>query len=72
MGWILQFPSAGVLGGFVFGFGIGLIIDQTPKILRMPKASGGYFQVLVGVLNWLPQSSIPTLIVGVISIILLQ
>jgi sulfate permease, SulP family len=58
-------------GGFVFGFGIGLIVDQTRKILGVPKASGSYFDVLVGVLKSLPQTRIPTLIVGVLSIILL-
>ena len=71
MGWISHFLSGAVLGGFVFGFGIGLIVDQTPKILGVPKASGSYFQVLVGVLNSLPQTSISTLIVGVISMALL-
>ena len=71
MGWISHFLSGAVLGGFVFGFGIGLIVDQTPKILGIPKASGSYSDVLVGVLQSLPQTSIPTLIVGVISIILL-
>jgi len=39
MGWISHFLSGAVLGGFVFGFGIGLIVDQTPKILGVPKAS---------------------------------
>ncbi len=71
MGWISHFLSGAVLGGFVFGFGIGLIVDQTPKILGVPKASGSYFQVLIGVINSLPETSIPTLIVGVLSIILL-
>ncbi len=71
MGWISHFLSGAVLGGFVFGFGIGLIVDQSPKILGVPKASGSYFDVLVGVLNTLPQTSIPTLIVGVLGIILL-
>ncbi len=71
MGWVSHFISGAVLAGFVFGFGIGLIADQTPKILGVPKASGSYFQVLIGALKSLPQTSIPTLIVGVSSIILL-
>jgi SulP family sulfate permease len=71
MGWVSHFISGAVLAGFVFGFGIGLIADQTPKILGVPKASGSYFQVLVGAIKSLPQTSIPTLIVGVSSIILL-
>jgi len=71
MGWVSHFLSGAVLAGFVFGFGIGLIVDQTPKILGVPKASGSYFQVLIGAIKSLPQTSIPTLIVGVSSIILL-
>ncbi len=47
MGWISHFLSGAVLAGFVFGFGIGLIADQTPKILGVPKASGSYFDVLI-------------------------
>jgi len=71
MGWVSHFLSGAVLAGFVFGFGIGLIVDQTPKILGVPKAEGSYFQVLIGVIKSLPETSIPTLIVGVSSIILL-
>jgi high affinity sulfate transporter 1 len=71
MGWISHFLSGAVLAGFVFGFGIGLIVDQSPKILGVPKASGSYFQVLIGSIKALPETSIPTLIVGVASIILL-
>ncbi len=71
MGWVSHFISGAVLGGFVFGFGIGLIVDQTPKILGVPKASGSYFEVLIGAIKALPETSIPTLIVGASSIILL-
>ena len=71
MGWVSHFLSGAVLGGFVFGFGVGLIVDQTPKILGVPKASGSYFQVLIGVIKSLPETTIPTLIVGVSSILLL-
>ena len=48
MGWVSHFLSGAVLGGFIFGFGIGLIVDQTPKILGVPKAAGSYFEVLIG------------------------
>lgn len=71
MGWVSHFLSGAVLGGFVFGFGVGLIVDQTPKILGVPKAEGSYFQVLIGVIKSLPETSIPTLIVGASSILLL-
>jgi high affinity sulfate transporter 1 len=71
MGWVSHFLSGAVLGGFVFGFGVGLIVDQIPKILGVPKAAGSYFQVFIGTIKSLPETSIPTLIVGVSSILLL-
>ena len=70
MGWVSHFLRGGA-GGLVFGFGVGLIVDQTPKILGVPKAEGSYFQVLIGVIKSLPETSIPTLIVGAISILIL-
>lgn len=71
LGWVSHFLSGAVLGGFIFGFGVGLIVDQTPKILGVPKAAGSYFDVLIGSIKALPETSIPTLIVGASSIILL-
>jgi high affinity sulfate transporter 1 len=71
MGWISHFLSGAVLAGFVFGFGFGLIVDQTPKILGVPKESGSYFRVLVGVVRDIADTSGPTLVVGLLSILLL-
>jgi sulfate permease, SulP family len=71
MGWISHFLSGAVLAGFVFGFGFGLIVDQTPKILGIEKEHGSYFDVLVGVVNGISDTSTTTLIVGVLSIGLL-
>jgi sulfate permease, SulP family len=71
MGWISHFFAGAVLAGFVFGFGFGLIVDQLPKILGIEKEHGSYFDVLVGVVNDVPHTSISTLTVGVLSILLL-
>jgi len=71
MGWVSHFLSGAVLGGFVFGFGVGLIVDQTPKNPGRAKGLRKLFQVLIGVIKSLPETSIPTLIVGVSSILLL-
>jgi sulfate permease, SulP family len=71
MGWISHFFSGAVLAGFVFGFGFGLIVDQLPKILGIEKEHGSYFQVLVGVVNHISDTSLSTLTVGVLSIALL-
>jgi sulfate permease, SulP family len=71
MGWISHFFSGAVLAGFVFGFGFGLIVDQLPKILGLEKEHGSYWDVLVGVVKNLSDTSMSTLIVGVLSILLL-
>jgi len=71
MGWISNFLSSAVLEGFVFAFGIGLIIDQSHKLLGVEKVDGSYFQVLIGTLQELPETSIPTLVVGGTALIVL-
>ena len=71
MGWISHFLSGAVLGGFVFGFGFGLIVDQMPKILGISKPDGSYFEVLLGVVTDVSDTSMPTLTVGAVSILLL-
>jgi SulP family sulfate permease len=71
MGWISHFLSGAVLAGFVFGFGFGLIVDQMPKILGIDKEHGSYWDVLVGVVNNISDTSMSTLTVGVLSILLL-
>ena len=71
MGWISHFLSGAVLAGFVFGFGFGLIVDQTPKILGIPKEHGSYWDVLVGVVKNISDTSMSTLTVGLLSILVL-
>jgi SulP family sulfate permease len=71
MGWVSHFFSGAVLAGFVFGFGFGLIVDQTPKILGLEKEHGSYFDVLVGVVKDISDTSMSTLTVGVVGILLL-
>jgi sulfate permease, SulP family len=71
MGWVSHFLSGAVLAGFVFGFGFGLIVDQTPKILGIEKEHGSYFDVLVGVVKDISDTSMATLAVGVAGILVL-
>lgn len=71
MGWISNFLSTAVLGGFIFGFGIGLTIDQTHKILGVPKVSGSYWNILIGTIQEIPQTNLYTLAIGSTAIALL-
>jgi SulP family sulfate permease len=71
MGWIANFLSTAVLGGFVFAFGIGLIIDQSHKLLGVPGGDGTYMQKLWSTLKQLPDTSGTTLAVGLGALALL-
>lgn len=71
MGWVSNFLSKAVLEGFIFAFGIGLIVDQSHKILGVPKVEGSYWNVLVGTLRQVPQANLYTLAVGLAAIALL-
>jgi high affinity sulfate transporter 1 len=64
MGWISNFLSKAVLGGFVVGFAIGIIIDQSHKLLGVDKVSGSYVHELVGTIKELPDTNLLTLAVG--------
>jgi len=71
MGWISNFLSTAVLEGFIFAFGIGLIVDQSHKILGVPKVEGSYWEVLVGTLREIGQTNLATLAIGAAAIVLL-
>ncbi len=64
MGWVSNFLSKAVLDGFIFAFGIGLIVDQSHKLLGVSKVDGSYWDVLVGTIRQIPQTNIYTFAVG--------
>jgi sulfate permease, SulP family len=53
-----------VIAGFVLGFSIGIVVDQSHKLLGVPAPSGSYLQELWGTLKELPETSGTTLSVG--------
>ena len=71
MGWLSNFLAKSVLEGFIFAVGFGLVVDQLPKILGIPKEEGSYWDVLVGVVKDLDQTSAATLLVGIVAVVLL-
>jgi high affinity sulfate transporter 1 len=64
MGWVSTFLSKAVMGGFVLGFAIGIIIEQSAKLLGVPGTSGSYLQELWGTLKAIPDTHLATLGVG--------
>jgi SulP family sulfate permease len=64
MGWVSTFLSKAVMAGFVLGFSIGIIIDQSQKLLGVTVHSGSYLEELWDTLKALPDTSAATLAVG--------
>ena len=48
MGWVSTFLSKAVMSGFVLGFSIGIIIDQSHKLLGVPGVDGSYARGALG------------------------
>src|SRR3954471_17897115 len=64
MGWVSTFLSRAVMSGFVLGFGIGIVIDQSPKLLGVPGGDGSYAEDLVKTIEQIPDTDLTTLAVG--------
>jgi high affinity sulfate transporter 1 len=64
MGWVSTFLSKAVMSGFILGFSIGIIIDQSAKLFGVEVEPGTYAQELWGTIKELPDTSATTLAVG--------
>jgi SulP family sulfate permease len=71
MGWISNFLSESVLTGFIFGIGIDVVIGQLKKITGSPQSGETAWQKLFSWIQGLPETNIPTLILGVSLLIML-
>jgi SulP family sulfate permease len=64
MGWVSTFLSKAVMAGFVLGFSIGIIIDQSHKLFGVDGPDGSYAQELWRTIKELPDTNGATLAVG--------
>jgi high affinity sulfate transporter 1 len=71
LGFVADFISEPVLIGFKAGIGLVIVLDQIPKILGIHFPKTGFFRNIVAILRQLPETSVPTLVVGVSTIALL-
>lgn len=71
MGWISTFLSKVVMSGFILGFAIGIVINQSHSLLGVPGVDGSYIQQLWGTIEEIPDTSGVTLMVGAASLALL-
>jgi MFS superfamily sulfate permease-like transporter len=70
MGWISEFLSASVLTGFTFGVAINVAAGELFKITGTEKAGDNTWQKLWTWITELPETSMPTLVVGVSALVL--
>ncbi|HET7792243.1 MAG TPA: SulP family inorganic anion transporter, partial [Rhizobacter sp.] len=71
LGFIANFISEPVLVGFKAGIGIVIIVDQLPKLLGVHIDKGGFLHNLGQIVQHVPETSWPTLIVALATIGLL-
>ena len=71
LGFVADFISEPVLIGFKAGIGLVIVLDQVPKLLGVHFAKGGFFENIQATLQAMPGASVPTVAVGVLTILLL-
>jgi high affinity sulfate transporter 1 len=68
LGFVANFISEPVLIGFKAGIGVVIILDQIPKLLGVHVTGKTFLQKLVSTVEHVPQTSLPTLAVGLVMI----
>ena len=71
LGFVASFISEPVLIGFKAGIGVVIVVDQLPKLLGIHLPSGPFLQKLLALVAHLPETSPPTLALGVAMIAIL-
>jgi SulP family sulfate permease len=70
LGWISEFLSTSVLTGFTFGIGLSIVAGELFKITGTDAAGSNSWQQYWTWITSLPESNVPTLIVGASALIL--
>jgi SulP family sulfate permease len=71
LGFVANFISDPVLIGFKAGIGLVIVLDQLPKLLGVHIQKGNFLHNLSATVAAIPEASVPTLAVGVLTILLL-
>ena len=69
LGFIADFISEPVLVGFKSGIGLVIVLDQVPKLLGFHIEKGDFLTNLLHTVQGIPDTSVPTLVVGVVTIV---
>lgn len=71
LGFIANFISDPVLTGFKAGIGLVIIVDQIPKLFGFHIDKGPFFQNILSVLQHLPETSVVTLLLALVTLALM-
>ncbi len=71
LGFVANFISDPVLTGFKSGIGLVIVVDQLPKLLGIHVEKTGFFRDIFAVVQHLPETSVPTLVLALVILVLL-
>jgi SulP family sulfate permease len=71
LGFVADFISTPVLTGFKAGIGLVIVLDQIPKLLGTHITKQGFFPDLLSVAQHLPETSLLTLAVALVTLVVL-
>lgn len=69
LGFVANFISDPVLIGFKAGVGLVIVVDQAPKLLGLHYAKTDWLHDLAALFRHVPETSLPTLAVGLASVL---
>ena len=74
LGFLANFISDPVLTGFKAGIGLVIMVDQVPKLLGVHIDKGHFFHNILSIIQHIPETSIPTLIlaIGMLAILIVM
>lgn len=71
MGWVANFISQPVMKGFIQGLALVTVMTQLPKLFGVASVHGEFFERVSSLSRELPVTDVPTLAVGIGSLVLL-
>lgn len=71
LGFVANFISDPVLTGFKAGIGLVIVVDQLPKLLGVHIDKAGFFRDLLSIVEHLPRSSVPTMVLAFVTLTLI-
>jgi high affinity sulfate transporter 1 len=71
LGFLANFVSSPVLTGFKAGIGLVIVLDQVPKLFGVHFAKAGFFRDVAALAGHIPETSLPTLAIGAVTLVVL-